>query len=83
MAKKLILVIAALFLAQASLAGADALQGALSLWNEQLPSMCRLLALEREMAKVIKDSGQAPKKFLSRSADDPDPKVRRAMEITR
>jgi len=77
-----LLLAAALLVADWAWAGPDSLQEAISIRTEQAPALCRLLALEREMAALIQESGQTPKEFLSRSADDPDPKVKRAMEIT-
>jgi len=80
---KIVVIAAALFVARTASAGPDGFQEALSIWKEQLPAFCQLLALEREMVAVIKESGQAPKEFLSRSADDPDPRVQQVMKITR
>ena len=80
---KLLLLAAGLLLTSTGWANPESLREAISIRTEQGPSLCRLLALEREMASLIKESGQAPKEFLSRSADDPDPKVKRAMEVAR
>ena len=80
---KILISAAFLVLAPSCWADPESLREAHAIRKEQAPSLCRMIALERELGVLVRDSRQTPQEFFSRSADDPDPGVKRAMSITR